>query len=117
MLDDLEQRRIPKVAGELPVIRRTDGGKTATERLSELSMGGLTLLTDERLSPDARVELTVKDDDAHQVELQGTVIGTRVSVADLDVAAAIRFDPLEPIAETQLRDLLVRMLSIPDRSR
>ena len=116
VLDDLELRRIPRAAVELPVQRRTEKGKSVAERLSDLSMGGLTLLTADPVLPEARVELVIRDGN-RDLEVQGTVMSTRLSVTQADGVAGIRFDPLEPLVETQLRDLLIRTLGLPDGRR
>jgi serine/threonine-protein kinase len=113
VLDDLEPQRNPRVVGELPLQRRTHKGKSQAERLVDLSMGGLTLVTRDRLVPETHVELVLEGG----LELQGTVTSTRSALEQPDTFAAVRFGPLEPVTETKLRDLLVRMLSMPDGRR
>jgi serine/threonine-protein kinase len=113
VLDDLEPQRNPRVVGDLPLQRRTQKGKSQAERLVDLSMGGLTLVTSERLLPETHVELILEGG----LELAGTVTTTRSSLEQPDTVASIRFDALEPITETKLRDLLVRMLSMQDGKR
>ncbi len=116
MLDDHELRRHPRLPAELPVLRRSKGGKAISERSSELSLGGLTLLSADRLFPGTRVELSIRDG-KRDVAVSGTVNSTRISVSRPDTVAGIQFDPLSPDTLDQLRGLITRQLATADQRR
>ncbi|HYV48199.1 MAG TPA: PilZ domain-containing protein [Myxococcaceae bacterium] len=112
-----DYRRYPRLAVDLPAFRRA-GRELVSERVVNLSRGGLALASRSLLEPGTPVDLVLNSfDGSVEVPVEGKVVWLRTYSDSAPYLAGVRVGRLDPGAEPAYEDLLVRALSRPSGRR
>src|SRR5262249_38774229 len=104
-------RKYPRLAVELPALRRA-GREFVSERVVNLSRGGLALASRSLLEPGTPVEGVLNAfDGSAEVQVEGKVVWARTYSDSAPYLAGVRISHLEAGAVPAYEDLLVRALS------
>lgn len=102
---------------DLPAFRRA-GRELVSERVVNLSRGGLALASRSLLEPGTPVDLVLSSfDGAVEVPIEGKVVWARTYSDSAPYLAGVRFLHLDAEKEPAYEDLLVRSLSRPSGRR
>jgi hypothetical protein len=110
-------RKYPRLAVDLPAFRRA-GREFISERVVNLSRGGLALASRSLLEPGTPVDLVLNSfEGLVEIPLEGKVVWARTYSDNAPYLAGVRISHLDARSEPAYEDLLVRALSRPSGRR
>jgi len=110
-------RRYPRIAVDLPAFRRV-GREFVSERVVNLSRGGLALACRSLLEPGTPVDLVLSSSDgAVEIPVEGKVVWARTYSEAAPYLAGVRVTHLDAGAGPAYEKLLLHILSLPSGRR